>query len=153
VGIEVFDLRFEIPWLPDVVVVEERNELAARHFEAAVTGASRPAGPFHRQDLYSGTLRAEPGNGRIDRTVIHDDDLEISKALAVHSRQRTLEFLEPISRRHHHGDTRRHDACPPRLVFIAIVPPAGRLGITVSELGRSRIRGITEIWNTAVYLS
>jgi hypothetical protein len=153
VGVEVFDLRFEIRRLPDVVVVEEGNEFAARQFEAAVTGASRATTPFHRQDLHFGTLGMEPRDGRIDRAVIHNDDLEISEALTVHSRQRALELPEPISRRHHHRDTRRHNDCLPRLVFIALVLPAGRLGITVSEPDWSRIEIITELRNTAAYLS
>ena len=128
-GVEVCNLCFEIGWMPDVVVVEERNDLAARDLEATVAGTSRTAGPLHRQDPYPGTLRVKPRGSRINRTVIHNDNLEISEALTVHSCKRTPELLEPISRRHHHRDTRCHNEFSPWLAGIGVILVAERLGI------------------------
>ena len=168
VGVEVFDLCFEVRGLPNIVVIKKGNEIASRQVETAVAGASRTAVPLHREDPHSGTLRAEPRDGGINRAIIHNDDFEIPEALAVHTRQRTLELFEPISRRHYYGDTRRHDLCPPRLAFTAIVLLAGCHGVAArnparlanshnirrpSGLGRSKVGITTEIRNTTIYLS
>ena len=52
VGVEVFNLSFEICWMPDVVVV--RKQSVRRALERGhVTSVSRTAGPFQREHLHS----------------------------------------------------------------------------------------------------
>src|SRR5262249_44382436 len=101
-----------------------------------VRATSRTAGHLHRQDPYSGTLRVKPRGSRINRTVIHNDNLEISEALPVHSCKRTPELLEPISSRHHHRDTRCHNEGSPWLACSGAVLVAERLGIAVRNPAR-----------------
>ena len=65
VGVEVLDLCLEIRWLPDVLIVEERNELVARQLEAVVTGASRAAvSASGGNDRVSAWRHAVSGAGR-----------------------------------------------------------------------------------------
>src|SRR5581483_415647 len=106
--VERLDEPLEEERLPDVVRVEERQELiGAREREPEVASRARPAvRPPDERDARVGD--AERAAARlVRRLVVDDDELEVAERLAEDGPERLGDRLLAVERRHDDRDARR----------------------------------------------
>jgi hypothetical protein len=85
VPIEEVDLAAQLVRFPQVVIVEKRDQLAARGFNAAVARRTRPARVREAEVADRGAERLHPRGRVVGGPVVADDDLEVAKRLRLHA--------------------------------------------------------------------
>jgi len=101
------ELREQLGWGPDVVVVDERHPGSGRPGHSGVAGRG-DALPLAVTDHDQARVR-EGGEVRtrvVPRPVVDDDDLNVNALLCQDRAQRSSEEAPAIPRRDHHGNVR-----------------------------------------------
>jgi hypothetical protein len=102
--IEIRNLESQLPTLPNVVVVEEAEELAAGGTDAGVAGGGDSATGLENAADF--TLPADPGGGSVGGTVVDHDDFKVAKALGEHARDGFLQHRSTIQGGDDHRNAR-----------------------------------------------
>ncbi len=118
---------FEFPGKPHVVVVEERNVLAAGGVDPAIAGGPRTVRTPGRDDANAGIIEHTVRH-RSARAVVHDDDLEVVEGLGQDGRYRTIEEVGAVAGRYDHRDDWlvRHRSRPSRIRPMPLVRSRAR---------------------------